>query len=144
MLIIVHFGDLNEPLDGIVYASFIGLGFALAENVHYAEHLSLLEAIARGFASPVVHIVFASLWGYHPALAHLCAESLLPAAIKWLTASALIHGIYDFVVLAYADAALLVGAIIITAIWLWHLRVISALNRVPLNADTGTSVRLKT
>lgn len=133
VLIIMRFQDFDEPLDGIVYGSFLGLGFALAENVHFVEYLTPLEAIARGFAAPVVHIVFASVWGYHLALAHLNGESVIKSAALWLGITALLHGIYDFVVLAFADAALLVGAIIITAIWLWRLKIIVALNT--LDAD---------
>jgi RsiW-degrading membrane proteinase PrsW (M82 family) len=132
-LIVMRFRDFDEPLDGIVYASFIGLGFALTENVNFAGHLSLLEAIARGFASPVVHIVFASVWGYHLALAHLAGSGIFRTSVIWLSAAALLHGIYDYVVLAYADVALLVAATIITALWLWRLKVIVALNT--LDAD---------
>ncbi|MGI9201722.1 MAG: PrsW family intramembrane metalloprotease, partial [Woeseiaceae bacterium] len=60
VLIIIRFEEFDEPLDGIIYASFIGLGYAAIENWQYLDYLTPLEALARGFASPVVHIVFAS------------------------------------------------------------------------------------
>ena len=61
----------DEPLDGIVYASFLALGFSFVENLHYLQFVSTTEAFARGFAAPIVHIVFASVWAYPIALARL-------------------------------------------------------------------------
>jgi len=124
LLIVLHFRDFDEPLDGIVYASFIALGFAMAENYHYAAHLTASEAIARGFAAPVVHIVFASLWGHHVGMAALTGRPVLPVALRWLAVTAALHGGYDVIVLAFSDAALLVASALVLVIWGWRLRVI--------------------
>ena len=35
LVVILRFKDFDEPVDGIVYASFLGLGFAAAENLYY-------------------------------------------------------------------------------------------------------------
>ncbi|MDH4056733.1 MAG: PrsW family intramembrane metalloprotease, partial [Gammaproteobacteria bacterium] len=64
LLVVLKFKAFDEPLDGIIYASFLGLGYAAAENFYYLEYLTLLESTARGFASPVIHILFASIWAY--------------------------------------------------------------------------------
>jgi len=54
----------DEPLDGIIYASFIALGYAAIENYYYLDFLTGLESAARGFAGPVIHILFASIWAH--------------------------------------------------------------------------------
>jgi len=77
LLVVLRFRDFNEPLDGIVYASFIALGFAAVENMLYVPYLDSAAAYARGFIGPVLHIVFASIWGYYIGRAWLCRRSLL-------------------------------------------------------------------
>jgi len=64
VLVVIRFKAFDERLDGIIYASFIALGYAASENMDYLEYLTPLEAAARGFASPVVHILFASIWAH--------------------------------------------------------------------------------
>jgi RsiW-degrading membrane proteinase PrsW (M82 family) len=129
VLIVLRFKALDEPIDGIIYASFIGLGYAAIENVQYLEYLTPLEALARGFAGPVVHIVFASIWGHWIAAAHLAGRSVTLAAISTIAVAALLHGIYDFIVLLSPGVSLPVAALIIVTIWLWRLRLLRDLHR---------------
>ena len=127
--IVLRFRAFDEPLDGIIYASFIGLGYAFAENLHYLDFLQPVEAIARGFASPVIHILFASIWAYWITLAWLDKRSILqPGAVGLLIAS-LLHGGYDFLVLMHPVAALPVAASLIIIIWLWRLRLMRRMHR---------------
>lgn len=135
LLIVLRFPDFDEPFDGIVYASFLALGFAMAENYHYADHLTTSEAIARGFAAPVVHIVFASLWGHHVGLAALGGRPVLPVALKWLGITALLHGAYDVVVLAFSDTSLVFASALVVSVWVWRLRLIWRLDRHRSRAD---------
>ena len=53
----LRFKEFDERIDGIVYASFIALGFAAFENLRYLEFVSTTEALARGFSSTIVHIM---------------------------------------------------------------------------------------
>lgn len=128
LLVVLRFKAFDEPLDGIVYGSFIALGFALVENLHYMDFLTRNEVLARGFAGPLVHIVFASVWAYHIGLARLQGRSVVGATAVWLTLSALLHGIYDFIVLGFSNTALLVSALLIVGVWLWRLNLIRNLN----------------
>jgi len=138
LFIVLHFRAFDEPVDGIIYASFLGLGFASVENFYFFDHLSATEAIARGFAGPLVHIVFASVWGYHIGAARLAGQSVLQAALVWLSITATLHGAYDFVVLAFANVALVAAAAIIVAVWIWRLKLILRLNGDAL--DTARDV----
>ena len=121
VLVVLRFREFDEPIDGIIYASFIALGYAAIENLIYLEYLTPLEAMARGFAGPVVHILFASIWGYTIACAFLDGRPVWIAASKGFLIAASIHGLYDFIVLQSALSALPIAAAIVAGIWIWRL-----------------------
>lgn len=57
-------GDLNEPVDAMVYAMTVALGFASFENIFYAMRFGNDVLLAR-FLWPVpAHMAYAALWGY--------------------------------------------------------------------------------
>ena len=124
VLVVLRLEKFDEPMDGIIYASFIGLGYAAVENWQYLDYLTTTEAYARGFASPVVHMVFASIWGHWIAQAHLDSRSVPAAAAGSLAIAAGLHGIYDFIVILNPHNALLLAALLIIAIWVWRLRLL--------------------
>jgi RsiW-degrading membrane proteinase PrsW (M82 family) len=129
VLVAQRFRAFDEPVDGIIYASFIALGFATLENVQYLQFLSGPEAIARGFAGPIVHILFASIWAYQVGLAHLARRNRLIVATGYLALTALLHGAYDFLVIALPLSALPLAALMILGIWLWRMHLIRDLHR---------------
>ena len=120
VLIVLRFDEFDEPLDGIIYASFIGLGYAAVENWQYLDFLTPVEAIARGFASPIVHILFASIWGHWIAQAFLHRRSIIVAAIIGFAIAAALHGLYDFIVMMKPRSALPLAALLILAVWVWR------------------------
>ncbi len=66
---IFHHKAFDEPLDGIIYACAVGLGFATFENAFYlrdAYQVGMLwtVAILRAVVSVPGHAVFSSMWGY--------------------------------------------------------------------------------
>jgi RsiW-degrading membrane proteinase PrsW (M82 family) len=128
LLIIRLFREFDEPLDGIIYASFIALGFAAVENIHYLEYLDTRQAYARGFAGPVLHIVFASIWGYHVGRAWLRRRAVAPTLFAALGFSALVHGVYNFVVIGLPAPGLPIAAGLIAGLWIWRLRLIRDLH----------------
>lgn len=128
LLVIMRLRDFDEPLDGLIYASFIGLGYAAIENLHYLDFLTPLEAAARGFAGPVVHILFASIWAHWTTKAYLAGRSIaLPSLVGFAVAAAL-HGLYDFLVLLKPVTALPAAALLIVAVWVWRLAVMRRLH----------------
>ena len=129
LVVVLRFREFDEPMDGIIYASFIGLGYAAVENWQYLEYLTTIEAIARGFAAPVIHMLFASIWGYWVAREYLAGRGLLRAALASVAFASALHGLYDFVVILNPRFALPFAAMMIAAIWLWRLRVLRALHR---------------
>jgi RsiW-degrading membrane proteinase PrsW (M82 family) len=122
LLVVIRLKAFDEPLDGIVYASFIALGYAAVENYHYLDFLTRFEAYARGFAGPVIHILFASIWAYWISRARLAGESIVRPALYGFLLAAGLHGLYDFMVLRYPVSALPIAAAMIGGIWIWRLR----------------------
>ncbi len=122
LLVVLRFRAFDEPLDGIIYASFIALGYAAVENYHYLEFLTGIESVARGFAGPVIHILFASIWAHWITRAWLRKAPILRPAILGFLIAAGLHGLYDFLVLRHPVAALPAAAAMIVTIWIWRIR----------------------
>lgn len=114
----------DEPVDGIIYAAFIALGFASYENFFYLGFLTPSEQLGRGLTGPLIHVMFASLWGYTVGRAWLERRPLAPAVIKGLTAAVFLHGVYNFLIFEMSLWARLLAASIILAIWFWRMRLI--------------------
>lgn len=128
LLLVLRLPEMDEPIDGIIYASFIALGYAAVENVLYLEYLTPVESAARGFAGPVVHMLFASIWGYTIGCAQLRGEPLLPGLMRGFLLAAGLHGLYDFIVLQQSLNALPLAAALILGGWIWRLRLLRALH----------------
>jgi len=130
LLFVIHFKDFNEPIDGIIYASFIALGFAMLENFQYLHGNTGVDAWARGFAGPLVHIVFASIWGYYIGRAFLCKRARILTILLAFVCTAILHGFYDVVAIAMPAPASPAAAILITVIWVWRLWLIQDLYKL--------------
>lgn len=142
VLIVRRFRHFDEPIDGITYASFIALGYAAAENIYYLQFLTPVQSVLRGFASPIVHILFASIWGHWIGLAQINGRSILRPALLGTAIAAGLHGIYDFIVLLNPRGALPIAALIILGIWVWRMRLmrlmhLDAVAANPSPADPG-------
>jgi RsiW-degrading membrane proteinase PrsW (M82 family) len=135
LLLALWLPAMDEPIDGIIYASFVALGYAAVENVIYLDFLTPAEAMARGFAGPIVHILFASIWGFTIGCARIRGDSILRAAARGFLIAAAIHGCYDFIVLQRAFNALPIAALLILGIWIWRLRLLHALGRASPSRD---------
>jgi RsiW-degrading membrane proteinase PrsW (M82 family) len=86
----------DEPLDGIVYAGMIGMGFAMVENLLYAVEHGMGTTILRAFTAVPAHAVFAVLMGYYMGLAKFDRDNHALLMRKSLLWAVLIHGLYDF------------------------------------------------
>lgn len=128
LILVLGLPAMDEPIDGIIYASFVALGYAAVENVIYLEYLTPAEAAARGFAGPVVHMLFASIWGYTIGCAHLRGDSILRGTAGGFLVAAGLHGLYDFIVLQQSLNALPIAAVMIIVGWIWRLRLLRALH----------------
>ena len=86
LLFIWKRGHFDNVTDGIVYASMVGLGFAMTENVqYYGESLTSADGatgvfILRGLMSPFSHPLFTSMTGIGLGMARESRR----ASVKWL------------------------------------------------------------
>jgi protease PrsW len=139
IVVVLRMKAFDEPLDGIIYASFIALGFVAAENVYYLQFLTPLEAVARGFAGPVIHILFASIWGHWIGRAYLAGRSILVCGLEGFAIASVLHGIYNFIVLLNPVWALPVASGGILVLWIWRLKLMRTLHRDAVDASRGTN-----
>ena len=135
LLLALWLPAMDEPIDGIIYASFVALGYAAVENIIYLDFLTPAEAMARGFAGPIVHILFASIWGFTIGCARIRGASIARAAARGFLVAAAAHGLYDFIVLQRAFNALPIAALLILGVWIWRLRLLHALERAGPSRD---------
>lgn len=74
-----RWGDFDEPIDAMIYAMTVGLGFAAAENVIYALRFGN-EVLLIRFLWPVpAHMAYAAVWGYGLARARF----VYPERSRW-------------------------------------------------------------
>ncbi len=97
--------ELDGPTDGIIYASMVGLGFGMSENVSYyiaalsgehgAETLAV-TVVLRGVLTPLAHPLFTSMIGIAVAYAAQRPRGQGWAAIfaGWVGAM-LLHGLWN-------------------------------------------------
>ena len=93
--------SFNYVFDGIVYAVFVSLGFAIAENILYVLQYGLGTALVRAFTAIPGHCVFAVFMGYFYGQAKLAQSTGNKGLELTSIACALVipifcHGVYDF------------------------------------------------
>ncbi len=145
IIVISRLRHFDEPLDGIVYASFIALGFATHENLGYLPYLEGWEAVGRALVSPLVHIMFASIWGYAYASAAIRGTPRTLPTLFALLCAILAHGIYDFIAIGMSQWIHVAPPVIILGIWVWRMHTIRKLHLeyepVPIEDDESARRR---
>ena len=94
--------EFNCLYDGLVYAVFVSLGFALWENISYVLHFGLANAFVRAFTAIPGHASFGVFMGVFYSAARLYANAGYTDESKMFEACAvvipmLIHGLYDYI-----------------------------------------------
>ena len=101
----------NEPMDGIVYAVMVGMGFATLENVLYtfSENGGIATAIGRAFTAVPAHGAFAVMMGAYVGLAKFIPEKRDQYMLTSVALPVFFHGLYDFFLLqkSYQGMAIL-------------------------------------
>ena len=94
--------EFNCTFDGVVYAVFLSLGFALWENIHYVLTYGMSTALARAVTAVPGHACFGVFMGTWYGLAKRASlrgkpgKSLALRILAFLIPT-LLHGLYDFV-----------------------------------------------
>ena len=112
--------NFNEKFDGIVYAVFISLGFAGVENVLYVvspELGGLQTALSRAIYSVPSHGFFGVSMGYYLAMLRFEPEHKLRYALSAFIVPFLLHGVFDFILLAEIPHFMLLFLPFVA--WMW-------------------------
>lgn len=89
----------NEPLDGIVYAVLVAMGFATVENIVYADRFGLQTTLVRSLTAVPAHLAFAIVQGYYTGLAKFNRLQESRLLLRGLCFAILLHGIYDLLIM---------------------------------------------
>lgn len=97
--------EFNHLYDGIVYATFVSLGFACLENILYVFQSGITTAIMRAFVSIPGHLCFGVMMGYYLSLAKLAHINKNKSLSKRnlmlsLLVPTLAHGLFDYLIYA--------------------------------------------
>lgn len=107
-LFMLNPGKLKEPLTSAFYGAMSGLGFAIAEGVHYsliyANNVSIgnigitghiLLTTVRFISLPLIHAIWAGIVGYFLGLAAINPSRKNPIIFIGVAISAVLHGAYN-------------------------------------------------
>ncbi|UWG98006.1 PrsW family glutamic-type intramembrane protease [Dehalobacter sp. DCM] len=112
----------DEKLDGIVYAVFASLGFAMVENIMYVVinfSANPYVGLSRGIFSVPTHVLLGVTMGYYLSLAKFSKDSKSEKANlrKALIVPLVLHGFFDFILMS--QIPILLTAFIPYVIYLW-------------------------
>lgn len=101
--------NFNERFDGIVYAVFVSLGFALIENLKYVFSLpeGMHVGLTRAFTAVPAHAMFGVSMGFWLGLARFNISKRKKYLMLALLFPLLFHGIYDFILMSQIPLLLL-------------------------------------
>jgi len=121
--IVIASKEYDEPMDAIVYAVCISLGFATLENIQYVYNLSapseaMLTAIIRGFTAVPAHALFGLTMGLLFINYSYIKKSNYNLFLCFLYPAAL-HGCYNFLV-GYTNILLVI--LFLFFVWKMQLR----------------------
>jgi RsiW-degrading membrane proteinase PrsW (M82 family) len=120
LLICVHFRAFDEKIDGIIYASMLGLGFASYETYVFSQGvLEGPELYGQAISAPLVHMMFASIWGFGYARARFKGGSKFILTGVCFLIAAIAHGLYDY--FKIEPTLMLASSGLILLAWIWRL-----------------------
>ncbi len=99
MIFIWNDKNFDEYFDGIVYASFISLGFATVENIMYVLPGGLSVGIMRALLSVPGHFFFGIIMGYFLSLAKFNRSKRGLYIFLGLLFAILAHGVFDWLLM---------------------------------------------
>jgi RsiW-degrading membrane proteinase PrsW (M82 family) len=134
-LVVWRHAEFNEPVDGIIYATAAGLGFATVENILYVLEGGLAVGILRAFLSVPGHVVFACIWGAALGIAKFRpGRQQAGIILAGLLGGMLLHGMFNFSIGVLGLYGFLVLLVLVPAgIW-WTVRNIRTAHADPASA----------
>lgn len=129
--------EFDEPMDGIMYAIAVALGFASSENALSILTSYLAPQIALGMSDPVFalgfvwklyivralltvpgHAIWSSMWGYAIGWTKFAPQHRLSPVLKGITIAIVLHALFNYLVTYYIPGA--VGMLILVPV-MWRM-----------------------
>jgi len=98
--------EFNDKYDGIVYGTFISLGFAAVENILYVFSEGLVTGLVRAFTAVPAHAIFGITMGFYFGMARFYPKKRRDLKLLAFLIPFLMHGFYNFILMTGID-------------WLW-------------------------
>lgn len=125
MIFIWRDKNFDEYFDGIVYATFIGLGFACVENIEYVFSFGFQTGVVRALLSVPGHFLFGVVMGYFLSMAKFHSEKRGVYMVSGLLLAMLAHGLFDWLLMVASIMPVLGGIIYVIFLWadirLWKI-----------------------
>jgi len=123
--------NFDCQFDGVVYAVFVSLGFALWENISYVLSMGFGTAIIRAVTAVPGHACFGVFMGVFYGLAKRAELRGFPEQVKRckrraLWVPVLIHGTYDFIATLNTTLSSLIFVVFIIVLFIVALRLVKA------------------
>jgi len=119
--------EFDQHFDGIIYAVFVSMGFALIENLMYVYKGGMSAALVRAVLAVPGHGFFGVAMGYYFSLAKFhTGPKKNEFMAKCLFVPIILHGLYDFALMYAGNSAnnpllaitlIIAFTIIVIAIW---------------------------
>lgn len=120
-----HSPDFNYRFDGVVYAVFVSMGFAILENILYVFQGGFSVAVTRALLALPLHAACGVYMGiaygqqkinslYQPARFGAVARACLPVPI-------LIHGFYDFCAFMQTELFVIIFIVFVIVVFILTL-----------------------
>ena len=107
----------EEPIDALVYAAAVGMGFASLENVAYVLQYGPEVMVVRAPVSTLGHLAVSCVWGYAYGLHQQSGYRRHATVIGSLVLAAALHGLFNTLVLTSALAVVALAMVIIGGVW---------------------------
>lgn len=108
--------NFNEYMDGIVYATFVGLGFACLENILYVLQGGIGVGIIRALISVPGHFLFGVMMGYFLSLAKFSEKNRILNIVLSIAIPVIAHGLFDWLLMV-TDGMSNIGQIVILVLF---------------------------
>lgn len=142
MIFIWRSKHFNEPFDGIVYAVYVSLGFALVENILYVIEGGATVALLRAITAVPAHAIFGIGMGYYLGLAKYQPAKRSRYISMALLFPILLHGVYDFILMSEMPFYIILFFAFVIGLYIFafrHLKKMSVYSGKILSEESETS-----
>ena len=139
LLVLKFTKQVNESIDYIIYAAVSALGFAFMENLIYFQDFGLKSISGRCLSAVLMHMSLTTCVAYGLFYAKYKNKNHLRLwyLVLSFTAACVVHGLYDFWLIADIDPQFKIFSVLILiyCILIFSNMIINALNQSEFNPD---------